>query len=223
MSLHFPELSPETLNGLPRVADASVLHTIARIPRRKVVAGAAGAAAKPADGKGPITSPVTYQVKIGEVSHKDAKRAELEQGGWPRRQAMQRKDGKQTACERIDALVDADSFEESGLFAQHRQTLFGMADKEVPADGVVTGAASIDGRLFHLASQDFTVLGGSAGELHSNKVADVMELALHTGSPFIFINDSGGARVQEGIDSLSGYGRIFFTNVELSGAVPRSP
>ena len=134
---------------------------------------------------------------------------------------MQRKDGKQTARERIDALVDADSFEESGLFAQHRQTLFGIADKEVPADGVVTGAASIDGRLVHLASQDFTVLGGSAGELHSNKVADVMELALHTGSPFIFINDSGGARVQEGIDSLSGYGRVFFTNVELSGAVPQ--
>ena len=80
---------------------------------------------------------------------------------------------------------------------------------------------SIDGRLVHLASQDFTVLGGSAGELHCHKVADVMELALHTGSPFIFINDSGGARVQEGIDSLSGYGRVFFTNVELSGAVPQ--
>ena len=150
-----------------------------------------------------------------------AKRSELEQGGGPDRQAKQRKEGKQTARERIDALVDAGSFEEIGLFAQHRQTLFGMAGKEVPADGVVTGAASIDGRLVHLASQDFTVLGGSAGELHSHKVADVMELALHTGSPFIFINDSGGARVQEGIDSLSGYGRVFFTNVELSGAVPQ--
>jgi len=150
-----------------------------------------------------------------------AKRAELEQGGGPNRQAKQREEGKQTARERVDALVDAGSFEEVGLFAQHRQTLFGMAGKEVPADGVVTGAASIDGRLVHLASQDFTVLGGSAGELHSHKVADVMELALHTGSPFIFINDSGGARVQEGIDSLSGYGRVFFTNVELSGAVPQ--
>jgi methylmalonyl-CoA carboxyltransferase 12S subunit len=150
-----------------------------------------------------------------------AKRAELEQGGGPDRQAKQREEGKQTARERVDALVDAGSFEEMGLFAQHRQTLFGMAGKEVPADGVVTGAASIDGRLVHLASQDFTVLGGSAGELHSHKVADVMELALHTGSPFIFINDSGGARVQEGIDSLSGYGRVFFTNVELSGAVPQ--
>ena len=150
-----------------------------------------------------------------------AKKKDLEQGGGPDRQDKQRKEGKQTARERIDALVDGGSFEEVGLFAQHRQTLFGMAGKEVPADGVVTGAASVDGRLVHLASQDFTVLGGSAGELHSHKVADVMELALHTGSPFIFINDSGGARVQEGIDSLSGYGRVFFTNVELSGAVPQ--
>jgi len=160
----------------------------------------------------------TIEDLIGDLH---AKRAELEQGGGPDRQAKQREEGKQTARERVDALVDAGSFEEVGLFAQHRQTLFGMAGKEVPADGVVTGAAAIDGRLVHLASQDFTVLGGSAGELHCHKVADVMELALHTGSPFIFINDSGGARVQEGIDSLSGYGRVFFTNVELSGAVPQ--
>jgi len=160
----------------------------------------------------------TIEDLIGDLH---AKRAELEQGGGPDRQAKQREEGKQTARERVDALVDAGSFEEMGLFAQHRQTLFGMAGKEVPADGVVTGAASIDGRLVHLASQDFTVLGGSAGELHCHKVADVMELALHTGSPFIFINDSGGARVQEGIDSLSGYGRVFFANVELSGAVPQ--
>jgi methylmalonyl-CoA carboxyltransferase large subunit len=96
-----------------------------------------------------------------------------------------------------------------------------MADKEIPADGVATGAASIDGRLIHLASQDFTVLGGSAGEVHSLKVAEVMRLSLESGSPFIFINDSGGARVQEGIDSLSGYGHVFHANVMLSGAVPQ--
>jgi methylmalonyl-CoA carboxyltransferase large subunit len=96
-----------------------------------------------------------------------------------------------------------------------------MAGKEVPADGVVTGAATVDSRLVHLASQDFTVLGGSAGEVHCHKIAEVMVLALRTGSPFIMINDSGGARVQEGIDSLSGYGRVFYTNVELSGAVPQ--
>ncbi|HMB02956.1 MAG TPA: acyl-CoA carboxylase subunit beta, partial [Isosphaeraceae bacterium] len=116
---------------------------------------------------------------------------------------------------------DPGSFEEIGLFAQHRQVLFGMAGKEAPADGVVTGAGSVNGRPIHLASQDFTVLGGSAGEVHSHKVADVMELALKNGSPFVFINDSGGARVQEGIDSLSGYGRVFYTNVMLSGAVPQ--
>ena len=150
-----------------------------------------------------------------------AQKTKLEQGGGADRLAKQKTEGKLTARERVEALVDEASFEEMGLFARHRQTLFGMAGREVPADGVVTGAASIDGRLVHLASQDFTVLGGSAGELHCQKVADVMELALHTGSPFIFINDSGGARVQEGIDSLSGYGRVFFTNVELSGAVPQ--
>ncbi|MFO0928511.1 MAG: carboxyl transferase domain-containing protein [Gemmataceae bacterium] len=149
------------------------------------------------------------------------KREHLQQGGGADRLAKQKEQGKQTARERVDALVDAESFEEFGLFAQHRQTHFGMSGKEVPADGVVTGAASIDGRLIHLASQDFSVLGGSAGEVHSEKVAEVMERSLATGSPFVFINDSGGARVQEGIDSLSGYGKVFFTNVLLSGAVPQ--
>src|SRR6516225_3629331 len=134
------------------------------------------------------------------------KKEQFRQGGGAERIAKQKEQGKLTARERIDALVDPGSFEEIGLFAQHRQVNFGLAGKEIPADGVVTGAASVDGRLIHLASQDFTVLGGSAGEIHSNKVADVMEMSLKTGSPFIFINDSGGARVQEGIDSLSGYG-----------------
>ncbi len=97
-------------------------------------------------------------------------RTHLEAGGGEERQAKQREQGKLTARERVDALVDAGSFEEIGLFAQHRQTNFGLAGKEIPADGVVTGAASIDGRLVHLASQDFTVLGGSAGEIHSHKV-----------------------------------------------------
>src|SRR5262245_11724282 len=145
----------------------------------------------------------------------------LHQGGGPDRLAKQKEQGKLGARERIAALVDPGSFEEIGLFAQHRQAQFGMAGLEAPADGVVTGAASVDGRLVHLASQDFTVLGGSAGEVHCHKVADVMGLALKTGSPFVLINDSGGARVQEGIDSLSGYGRVFYTNVMLSGAVPQ--
>jgi methylmalonyl-CoA carboxyltransferase large subunit len=153
----------------------------------------------------------------GLRSHKE----KLKAGGGADRLAKQKEEGKLTARERIDTLVDPGSFEEIGLFAQHRQTQFGMAGREVPADGVVTGAASVDGRLIHVASQDFTVLGGSAGEIHCHKVADLMVLALRTGSPFVLINDSGGARVQEGIDSLSGYGRVFYTNVELSGAVPQ--
>jgi methylmalonyl-CoA carboxyltransferase large subunit len=160
----------------------------------------------------------TMQDRIADLRKS---RQRLEQGGGPERLAKQIEQGKLTARERIAALVDAGSFEEIGLFAQHRQVNFGLAGKEIPADGVVTGAASIDGRLVHLASQDFTVLGGSAGEVHSHKVADVMEMSLKSGSPFIFINDSGGARVQEGIDSLSGYGRVFHTNVMLSGAVPQ--
>lgn len=142
-------------------------------------------------------------------------------GGGAERLEKQHQGGKLTARERIEALVDAGSFEESGLFAEHRATLFGMAGKTFPADGVVTGAASIAGRLIHLASQDFTVSGGSAGEVHSIKVAEIMQQSLKTGSPFVFINDSGGARVQEGIDSLSGYGKVFYTNVMLSGAVPQ--
>src|SRR5207302_1009626 len=105
----------------------------------------------------------------------------LRQGGGPERLAKQKEQGKLTARERIDSLVDPGSFGEVGLFAQHRQVNFGLAGKEVPADGVVTGAASVDGRLIHLASQDFSVLGGSAGEIHSHKVADVMELSLKSG------------------------------------------
>lgn len=145
----------------------------------------------------------------------------LRQGGGTKRHAKQSAQGKLSARQRIDSLVDADSFEEFGLFARHRAKNFGMANREAPAEGVATGAATIDGRLIHLASQDFTVLGGSAGEVHSLKVADVMKRSLKTGSPFVFINDSGGARVQEGVDSLSGYGQVFFTNVLLSGTVPQ--
>jgi methylmalonyl-CoA carboxyltransferase large subunit len=162
------------------------------------------------------TSPM--QKKVDELNQRQAR---IKLGGGADRIDKQHKAGKMSARERIDALVDADSFEESGLFAQHRCTMFGMEGKELPADGVVTGAGSVAGRLIHLASQDFTVAGGAAGEVHSTKVAEAMMHSLKTGSPFIFINDSGGARVQEGIDALSGYGKVFYTNVMLSGAVPQ--
>jgi methylmalonyl-CoA carboxyltransferase large subunit len=164
------------------------------------------------------TKKATMAEKVAELR---AKRAELELGGGKDRIAKQHQSGKLTARERVAKLVDKDSFDEMGLFARHRATYFGMADKELPADGVVTGCATVDGRLVHLASQDFTVAGGAAGETHSNKVAEMMGMSLKTGSPFIFINDSGGARVQEGIDSLSGYANVFYNNVMLSGTVPQ--
>jgi methylmalonyl-CoA carboxyltransferase 12S subunit len=160
----------------------------------------------------------TMAEKVAELR---AKRAELELGGGKDRIAKQHQSGKLTARERVAKLVDRDTFEEIGMFARHRATYFGMAEKDLPADGVVTGCATIDGRLVHLASQDFTVAGGAAGETHSNKVAEMMGMSLKTGSPFVFINDSGGARVQEGIDSLAGYASVFYNNVMLSGTVPQ--
>jgi methylmalonyl-CoA carboxyltransferase large subunit len=160
----------------------------------------------------------TINDKIVEL---EEKRAQLELGGGKDRIARQHATGKLSARERVNRLVDKDSFEEIGLFCRHRATHFGMAEKELPADGVVTGCASIDGRLVHLASQDFTVAGGAAGETHCNKVVEMMTMSQKTGSPFVFINDSGGARVQEGIDSLAGYARVFYQNVMLSGTVPQ--
>jgi methylmalonyl-CoA carboxyltransferase large subunit len=155
------------------------------------------------------------------IKELEQKRSSLMLGGGKERIEKQHKGGKLTARERIEGMVDPGSFQESGLFATHRATLFGMAGKVLPADGVVTGSAAVGGRLVHLASQDFTVGGGAAGEVHSIKIAETMLESLKTGSPFIFINDSGGARVQEGIDSLSGYGKVFYTNTMLSGVVPQ--
>jgi methylmalonyl-CoA carboxyltransferase large subunit len=149
------------------------------------------------------------------------KKAKIKEGGGKQRIEKQHKAGKLAARERIDKLVDHESFQEIGLFAKHRATYFGMADKDLPADGVVTGCATIDGRLVHLACQDFTVAGGAAGEVHCAKITDMMKLSMKTGSPFIFVNDSGGARVQEGIDSLAGYASVFYNNVMLSGTVPQ--
>jgi methylmalonyl-CoA carboxyltransferase 12S subunit len=165
-----------------------------------------------------ITLKKSMDDKIAEL---EARRAKLELGGGQERIDRQHKSGKLSARERVDRLADKGSFEEIGMFSRHRATLFGMAEKELPADGVVTGCATVDGRLVHLASQDFTVAGGAAGETHCKKVADMMAMSLKTGSPFVFINDSGGARVQEGIDSLAGYARVFYKNVMLSGTVPQ--
>jgi len=150
-----------------------------------------------------------------------ARRQSAQLGGGKDRLDKQRLAGKMTARQRIDALADEGSFQEMFLFAQHRCTFFDMGGKDLPADGVVTGAASVNGRLLHLASQDFTVAGGAVGEVHADKIVEMMNASLKSGSPFVFINDSGGARIQEGIDSLAGYGRIFYHNVLLSGVVPQ--
>ncbi|MBK8448187.1 MAG: acyl-CoA carboxylase subunit beta [Micropruina sp.] len=149
------------------------------------------------------------------------KRLTTRAGGGEKRVAKQHAAGKMTARERIEALIDPDSFQEIGLFRRNRTVTFGMDKADMPADGVVTGTGAVLGRPVHIASQDFTVAGGSAGETHSRKVVEMMESALKCGTPFVFINDSGGARVQEGIDSLSGYSQVFFANVLLSGAVPQ--
>jgi len=129
--------------------------------------------------------------------------------------------GKLTARERLDILMDAGSFVETDPFAVHRAHDFGMSDKRPPGDGIVTGYGTIDGRKVFVASQDFTVFGGSMGEVMAQKVCKVMDLALQTGAPFIQINDSGGARIQEGAASLAGYGYIFERNVRASGVIPQ--
>jgi propionyl-CoA carboxylase beta chain len=129
--------------------------------------------------------------------------------------------GKRTARERIDALVDEGSFVELDQFAVHRTTAFGLNEREFLGDGVVTGRATIDGRPVLLFSQDFTVLGGSLGEVFAEKICKVMDIAVSTGTPMIGINDSGGARIQEGVVSLGGYAEIFWRNVQASGVVPQ--
>jgi methylmalonyl-CoA carboxyltransferase large subunit len=163
-------------------------------------------------------TPAPMSARVEELR---ARRSEIEAGGGEKQVAKQHEQGKLTARERIAGLLDPGTFQETGMFARHRQTNFGMQDKEFPADGVITGGGTVLGRPVYLASQDFTVAGGSAGEIHSDKVAAAMQASLVTGAPFIFINDSGGARVQEGIDSLAAYGRVFYANVLLSGVVPQ--
>ncbi|RMF60716.1 MAG: acyl-CoA carboxylase subunit beta [Calditrichaeota bacterium] len=149
------------------------------------------------------------------------KRIRLYQGGGEKRIAKHHASGKLTARERLALLFDEDTFQETHLFMKHRCTNFGMETKELPGEGVVTGHGFVDGRPVYVASQDFTVAGGSVGEATAKKIWAVMDDALKTGDPFIFINDSGGARIQEGVDALSGYGGIFYRNVELSGVVPQ--
>ncbi len=142
-------------------------------------------------------------------------------GGGKQRIEEQHKRGKMTARERIDLLLDQNTFVELDPFVVHICTDFGMAERKVLGDGVVTGYGTIDGRLVYVFSQDFTVFGGSLGEMFAKKVCKIMDLAMKAGAPVIGINDSGGARIQEGVASLAGYGDIFYRNVLASGVIPQ--
>ena len=142
-------------------------------------------------------------------------------GGGDKRIAAQRDKGKLTARERIELLVDPDSFVEHQTYVQGRSDAFGLADKRFAGDGVITGSAKVAGRQIWLSSQDFTILGGSLGEMHARRIAEAQNLAIRTGCPFVSINDSGGARIQEGILALEGYGAIFRNNTIASGVIPQ--
>jgi propionyl-CoA carboxylase beta chain len=151
----------------------------------------------------------------------DEKRAAARVGGGARRIEAQHAKGKLTARERIELLLDADSFEEWDMFVEHRCTDFGMSETRIPGDGVVTGYGTINGRLVFVFSQDFTVFGGALSEAHAEKICKIMDHAINVGAPVIGLNDSGGARIQEGVASLGGYADVFQRNVLASGVVPQ--
>ena len=151
----------------------------------------------------------------------EAKREQAYLGGGQKRIQAQHNKGKLTARERIHLLLDEGSFEEWDMFVEHRCTDFDMADETVPSDGVVTGYGMINGRLVFVFSQDFTVFGGSLSEAHAEKICKIMDQALKVGAPVIGLNDSGGARIQEGVASLGGYAEIFQRNVTASGVIPQ--
>ncbi len=151
----------------------------------------------------------------------DERIAKAQEGGGKERVDAQHKKGKLTARERIDLLLDEGSFQEIGMLVTHRATRFGLDKQQFLGDGVVTGYGTIEGRLVYVFSQDFTVLGGSLAEAHAQKICRIMDLAMQNGAPVIGMNDSGGARIQEGVVSLGGYADIFYRNVRSSGVVPQ--
>ena len=160
----------------------------------------------------------TVQEKIA-LMH--AKKEHIQLGGGQKRIDKQHEKGKMTARERIEKLFDENTFVELDMFMKHRCTNFGQDKKELPGEGVVTGYGTVDGRLVYAFAQDFTVEGGSLGEKHAHKIWKVMDLSMKMGAPCIGINDSGGARIQEAVDALSGYAGIFYRNTAASGVVPQ--
>ena len=160
----------------------------------------------------------SVQEKIAQMN---AMKEHIRQGGGAARVEKQHAQGKYTARERLEKLFDENSFVELDMFVKHRCSNFGMDKKDMPGDGIVTGYGTVDGRLIYAYAQDFTVSGGSLGEKHAHKIWKVQDLALKMGAPCIGINDSGGARIQEGVDALSGFGGIFFRNTAASGVIPQ--
>lgn len=155
------------------------------------------------------------------IEQLEQKRAAARLGGGQKRIDAQHAKGKLTARERIEVLLDEGTFEEWDMFVEHRCTDFGMGDDKIPGDGVVTGYGMINGRLVFVFSQDFTVLGGSLSETHAEKICKIMDQAMKVGAPVIGLNDSGGARIQEGVAALGGYAEVFQRNVMASGVVPQ--
>ena len=157
------------------------------------------------------------------LSELEDRREAARLGGGQRRIDAQHGRGKLTARERIELLLDADSFEEFDMFKAHRCTDFGMEQDKPAGDGVIVGWGTINGRMVYVFSQDFTVFGGSLSETHAEKICKIMDMAVQNGAPVIGINDSGGARIQEGVASLAGYAEVFQRNIMASGVVPPPP
>lgn len=160
-------------------------------------------------------------MKTDVVEQLEKKRKNARLGGGQKRIDAQHSKGKLTARERLEILLDPDSFEEYGMYVEHRCNDFDMDKERVPGDGVITGQGTINGRLVFVYSQDFTVLGGSLSETNAEKICRIQDMAMKVGAPIIGINDSGGARIQEGVNSLGGYGEIFQRNVLSSGVIPQ--
>src|SRR5437870_10871174 len=156
--------------------------------------------------------------KLHELKRRDQL---AQEGGGKERRERQHKEGKMSARERIEFLLDEGTFEETDRFVTHRTNEFGLSEQKYYGDGFITGYGRIDGRLVFAFAQDFTVFGGSLSEAHAEKVCKVMDLALKNGAPMIGLNDSGGARIQEGVASLGGYADIFLRNTLASGVVPQ--
>ncbi len=151
----------------------------------------------------------------------ETRRGQARMGGGQKRIDTQHAKGKLTARERIELLLDVDSFEEYDMFVTHRCSEFDMQKIKMAGDGVVTGWGTINGRMVYVYSQDFTVFGGSLGEVHAEKICKIMDMALKNGAPVIGLNDSGGARIQEGVVSLGAYADIFLRNTLASGVIPQ--